>query len=515
MSGTDASERPLVVLPQGPVRGVWRTRDGHRSAAFLGIPFADAPTGERRFAAPSAPPSWDGERDASAHGPTPQRWNAGDATLIPEPSVAGDETLNVDVFTPSPSAPAASGAGLPVMVWIHGGAFVSGSPASPWYDGAAFCRDGIVTVTLSYRLGFDGFGWIEGAPQNRGVLDWLAGLAWVRDNIAAFGGDPARVTIAGQSAGGGAVLTLLAMPAAAGLFHGAIALSPATGHSTPERARRISTRLAALVGVGDGSGAPARVDELRAVPEKRIEKQQMPATGDPGRRRIEGLRAQLDEPIPYAPVQGADPVPAGIVEALRAGASAGVPLALGTTDDEFTMVTLPYRRPLAALPTGLLLRLAGVRGRARRAYRRDNRGLRGAWALGRYVSDRVFRAFARAVADARVEGARRSGLTAHPPTWMWRFSYRATTPARPIALHCLDVPFFFDRLDAERVEALTGPRPPQRLADEVHAWAVRFITTGDAGWTPWSDRPGSTRVFDDPPAEPPVDPDGYRSVAAL
>ncbi|WP_331280311.1 carboxylesterase family protein [Microbacterium sp. MRS-1] len=92
-----------------------------------------------------------------------------------------------------------------MLVWIHGGGFFSGSPASPWYDGRAFARDGAATVTISYRLGVDGFGHIDGAPSNRGVRDWLAALEWVQENIAAFGGDPARVTIAGQSAGGGAV----------------------------------------------------------------------------------------------------------------------------------------------------------------------------------------------------------------------------------------------------------------------------------------------------------------------
>ena len=136
-------------------------------------------------------------------------------------------------------------AALPVLVYIHGGGFTGGSPASPWYDGRAFNRDGVVTVTVSYRLGFDGFGHIAGAPSNRGVRDWIAALEWVRDNIAAFGGDPSRVTIAGQSAGGGAVLTLLGMPAAQDLFHSAWALSGAIADVSRERARTLSAKLAA------------------------------------------------------------------------------------------------------------------------------------------------------------------------------------------------------------------------------------------------------------------------------
>ena len=109
-------------------------------------------------------------------------------TAIPEPSFPGDATLNLNVFTPVPGEPDAR---LPVLVWIHGGGFKAGSPSSPWYDGRAFNRDGVVTVSISYRLGFDGFGWIPDAPHNRGLLDQIAALRWVQDNIAAFGGDPA------------------------------------------------------------------------------------------------------------------------------------------------------------------------------------------------------------------------------------------------------------------------------------------------------------------------------------
>jgi para-nitrobenzyl esterase len=145
----------------------------------------------------------DGVRDALEYAPTPQR-KARQITTILEPSIPAD-TLTVNILTPRP----AQGAGPPVLVYIHGGGYVAGSPASPWYDGVAFNRDGVVTVTIAYRLGFDGFGWLPDAVPNRGILDWLLALEWVRDNIAAFGGDPARVTIAGQSAGGGAVMTLL------------------------------------------------------------------------------------------------------------------------------------------------------------------------------------------------------------------------------------------------------------------------------------------------------------------
>ncbi|MDR2999566.1 MAG: carboxylesterase family protein, partial [Microbacterium sp.] len=163
------SESPIVMTVSGPVRGIRRQRD----AAFLGIPFAAPPTGARRFLPPQPVEPWTEVRDATAYGATPQRREEPNA-LIPEPSVTGSSTLNVNVFTPATDGSA------PVLVWIHGGGYSSGSPASPWSDGRTFARDGVVTVTVSYRLGFDGFGVIDGVPDNRGVRDWLAALEWVQ-----------------------------------------------------------------------------------------------------------------------------------------------------------------------------------------------------------------------------------------------------------------------------------------------------------------------------------------------
>ena len=161
-----ALAQPEVRIAEGLVRGRWRdttppgsgARGRLRSAAFLGIPFAEAPVGELRFAAPVPKAPWEGVFDAAAFGATAQRGDPG-VTLIPEPSVEGDSTLNVNVYTPAvPVGDDADSAGMPVLVYIHGGGYFAGSPASPWYDGRNFNRDGVVTVTLSYRLGFDGFG---------------------------------------------------------------------------------------------------------------------------------------------------------------------------------------------------------------------------------------------------------------------------------------------------------------------------------------------------------------------
>ena len=251
---------PLVTAPAGPVRGVWRRivsapdRRGdaprfERSAAFYGIPYAEAPSGERRFLAPVPRAPWTAERPALTPSATPQRGSIFDDPAIPEPSVPGDDFLTLNVFTP---APGRTDARLPVHVWIHGGGWSSGSHNSPWYDGAAFNRDGAVTVSIAYRLGFDGYGWVDGsdAPLNRAVLDQVLALEWVRDNIASFGGDPDEVTIGGQSAGGGNVMVLMTCPRARGLFRRAISDSGAVTDIPADAARSTAREMVRLAGVG-------------------------------------------------------------------------------------------------------------------------------------------------------------------------------------------------------------------------------------------------------------------------
>ena len=166
-------------------------------------------------------------------------------SLARELLVPGVECLNLNVFTP-----VLGPAGLPVLFWVHGGGFTHGGNASPWYDGANFARDGVVMVAINYRLGAEGFLLIPGAPPNRAVLDWVAALEWVQENVAVFGGDPAKVTIAGQSSGGGSCAALLAVPSARGLFRGAICMSGSAGlEMSAQEATEVATRMAAIAGV--------------------------------------------------------------------------------------------------------------------------------------------------------------------------------------------------------------------------------------------------------------------------
>ncbi|GAA1839537.1 carboxylesterase/lipase family protein [Agromyces salentinus] len=493
----------------GRVRGAWRGEPGTpgASAAFLGIPFAEAPVGDLRFAAPVPKAPWEGVRDALEFGATAQRGDPG-VTLIPEPSVPGDSTLNVNVFTPRPEGTAASvppgdgstgstAAGLPVLVWIHGGGYFAGSPASLWYDGARFNRDGVVTVSISYRLGFDGFGWIADAPSNRGVRDWLLALEWVQQNIAAFGGDPSRVTIAGQSAGGGAVLTLLGMEAAQHLFHGVYAISGALADVSPDRSEAFGRGLAAAAGVEPTRGG------FSTLPEERILELQKKAT----ELGPDSLASMLTEGLPLGPAIDGDLLPRSTRESIRAGVGADKPLVLGATDDEFTMAFAEAERKLRWIPKSVVLRKLGLSKSAMKPYLAANADIarKGtARIAGRYLTDMMFRTSVVGLVGLRGDAPE------HAPTWVYRFSWPSGRFG--FAEHCLDVPFFFDCLDSIAIEPLAGPNPSQTLADEVHGGAVAFIERGDPGWPRYTDAARATRVYDDPSS---VVSDGYASVASL
>src|SRR4051812_2051734 len=243
----------VVRTQQGALRG----RSANGVMAFKGVPYAAAPFGARRLKAPQRAERWDGVRNALAYGPTAP--HAGYAppydVLLPDPVLPGEDCLNLNVWTAEPGA-----AGLPVMVWIHGGAFVNGSGAVPTYDGSAFARHGVVLVTINYRLGAEGFLWLEDGINNRGLLDQLAALEWVQENIAAFGGDIDNVTVFGESAGAMSIGALLATERSDGLFRRAILQSGAGHHAiTPATARLVAAAVGGRLGVEPTAAALAAV----------------------------------------------------------------------------------------------------------------------------------------------------------------------------------------------------------------------------------------------------------------
>ncbi len=458
------------------------------------MPFAPAPFGERRFAAPGPPPSWDGERDATRYGPTAPKppYPVPIDAILPEPVIPGEDCLNLNVWAPDPLGDAG-----PVLVWIHGGAFVNGSGAVPAYDGTAFARDGVVCVTINYRLGVDGFALIDGTVANRGLLDQIAALEWVRDNIAAFGGDPGNVTIAGESAGAMSVGALIAMPRARGLFRRAILQSGAGNHAlTPETAGRVTAALAQRLGVAPTAAAFA------AVPIDRLTAEQAALTVQIGAEPLADKWGEIvTNLMPFEPVIDGDVLPSLPLDAIRAGAGAELDVLIGTNLEEHALFLVPsglvdlINDDALAYTLGLI---GTEPGRIRPVYGPD--GAPGEVLLAA-LTDWFFRIPAVRVAEARAErGA---------PTHVYEFGWRSPLFAGRLgACHALEIPFVFDVLDAPETSLIAGPdRPPQQLADEMHAAWTAFVRGGRPGWDPYlPDRrvrrfalPGE--VVDDPRAE--------------
>ncbi|WP_458106605.1 carboxylesterase family protein [Arthrobacter sp. R3-55] len=477
---------PIVATELGRVRGFWRGS----SAAYLGLPFAAAPVGPLRFAAPGPHPGWAGVRYATTFGATPQRRPFGDVTTIPEPSYPGEETLNVNIFTPAPKDEAAL---LPVLVWIHGGGFKAGSPSSEWYDGAAFNRDGVVTVSVSYRLGFDGFGWIENAPHNRGLRDQIAALLWVRNNILAFGGDPSRVTIAGQSAGGASVLCLLASPLASGLFHAAIAQSPPVRVGDLKSARALGLRLAELAGKPSTRAALAALTEDHVLDlQARIE-QELPTPSEL-HATTQDIVATGGLRLPFAPYIDGDVLPCAPGEALAAGPGGSVPLIIGASAHEFALAAPMFTSLVAGLGRkDVEIAVSAALGSAGPAWCASHHAGPGgpAGLLAQLVTDSMIRSPMVSWASSR-----------RAPTWL--YDYRYLSPGPGLALHCAELPFVWDHLDAERVEDTTGPNPPQALADVMHSAWVHFVRHHAAPWPHWDAAEHVAMIYDgaEPSARP-------------
>ncbi|HEY2264847.1 MAG TPA: carboxylesterase family protein [Streptosporangiaceae bacterium] len=468
----------IALTAQGRLRG---QRDG-QALRFLGVPYAESPVTAGRFAVPVPPARWDGVRDALAYGATSPQPDRG-ITLIPEPVIAGDNELNLNVFTPDLAA------GLPVLVWIHGGGFTGGCNASPWYRGGPFARDGVVLVSINYRLGAEGFLELPGAPANRAVRDWIRALEWVQENIAAFGGDPGRVTIGGQSAGGAACATLLAAPAARGLFRAAACMSGAQAlMQTPEGVRAVAAQLAGHLG-------PLTREALEELPAEVILAAQEAVTASlgaaAGRRDAEAIATLLGGGIslPWAPFADGEVVTEEPLAAAASPRHREVSLLAGATAQEFNMVWLAADWITPAIAADGLAQ-AGVPAPAVAAYL-DRAGSPPGKAVGQAVTDRVFRVPAQQLAAAKA-AAGGSAFT---------YDFRWTAPGGPLpglAFHCIDVPFFFDALAEPGVTEAFGPAPPQDLATCAHGALVRFVTGGDPGWEPFSDHRSPVMIFAEP-----------------
>ena len=345
---TDASglrDQPVVDTCHGPVRGV----DDGIVKAWKGIRYAAPPTGELRWRAPQAPDRWTEVADATTVGPVcPQPTDPRIPIDLGAPQ--GDDCLTLNVWTSSDTDP---GAGKPVMVWVHGGAYILGSSAQSLYHGRVLAASGdVVIVTLNYRLGALGFLDLStlgtGFDTNLGLRDVLFALQWVRDNVAAFGGDPGRVTLFGESAGAGVVTTLLASPAARGLFSTAIAQSsPVTSVYDASRSRVVAESFIEAIGIGRDD-----VDALVNAP--------IAAVLAASKRVFDEVPIRSPGTLAFAPIVDGDVVPDYPVAAARAGRTLPVPLIIGSNEHEAALFRWMKSPLMPITPEAIKAMFAGI-----------------------------------------------------------------------------------------------------------------------------------------------------------
>jgi para-nitrobenzyl esterase len=445
-----------VRTESGPVSGV--VADG--VAVYKGIPYAAPPVGDLRWRAPQPAAAWKDVRVADAYGH--------DCMQLPFPSDAAplgtppaEDCLYLNVWAPEkPASPK-----LPVMVWIHGGGFVNGGASPAVYDGRHFAKRGVVFVSFNHRLGRFGFFAHpalskenpKGPLGNYGYLDQIAALKWVQRNVAAFEGDPANVTVFGESAGGGSVHTLMVSPLAKGLFHKAIVESGggrAGGIMAPrnlKEAEAVGVAFAKLVGVtGEDAAALAA---LRRLPASDLVQGLNIATMNQQRDTYAG-------PILDGTIVAEEPE-----TAFRAGRQARVPYLIGANNREFGFMPLP---PHAV--EGMLARFGADRDAVLAAYDPDKTGNLGEVGVG-LASD-----------GAMVEPARllaRLASAAGQTTYVYRFSYVASSIRQSTkgALHATEIPFVFETVRAKYGDATTAE--DEALAAIANAYWVAFARTGD------------------------------------
>ena len=460
-----ASIDPIVATEAGQVRGA---ADG-AILRFLGIPYAAPPV---RFKLPQPVVAWDGVRDALDPGPAaPHRVSAfpmiDPSPLIGHGSDGGDgDYLRANIWAPHGAKSA------PVMVFIHGGGFVVGSKDAPVSDGSEFARSGVVCVAINYRMGIDGFLPVPGVPTNLGLRDMIFALAWVQRNIAAFGGDPANVTVFGESAGAMAIADLVTSPLAKGLFARAIVES---GHGAMVRDIAVAQRLVKTL--AKRLKVTADADGFRSVSNTAamdvIEKLGKPWAIDlrdaDGREPVYGISR-------FIPVYGDDVLPEKPHDALRKGAGAEIEVLIGSNAEEMN---------LYFVPTGVRAKIGGLFARwllgrsmpgakqALLAYGYKQKGVRPGQALTDAMNDLVFRWPARQYATAH-----------RGKTWMYEFDWRSPACGGELgACHGIELPFVFKTLaTATGPRGLAGEAPPQDLAERVHKIWVGFARDGSLPW---------------------------------
>ncbi|MFZ3006127.1 MAG: carboxylesterase/lipase family protein [Phenylobacterium sp.] len=492
----DATVKTNVGWVEGLTRG--------RHMAFYGIPYAAAPTGQTRFRAPKPAGAWAGVRKATEKGYAALQT----AHFIPGFAASGaqdEDCLNLNVFTP-----AIDSGKRPVMVWIHGGGFTHGAGYEPLYDGGPLAERGdLVVVSLNYRLGALGFLSIPeaGSPGNAGLLDQVAALKWVADNIAAFGGDPDQVTIFGESAGSAAVSCLVAMPSARGLFKRAILQSGVGRAGAPEIAAKAADKLLAGLGLDR-----SQVVDLFDMPAAKILEAQASGGFGPG--------------AGFGPTRDPASLPEAPMKVVRDGGAGDIALLIGSNRDEVKLFVPGRREPM----TDEAL-LAAVRGRLPKPSEdqardlidvyRASRETKGLPADNLDILDAIGSDMQFHIASIKFAAAQ----APHSPAWLYLFTH--VSPARRGALgagHALEMPFVFGTTRIEGQVNFAGAGPDvERLEGEImDAW-IAFARTGNPNhpglpaWPAYDAGTQETMVFDTVAATVQSDPFGEarRALEAL
>jgi para-nitrobenzyl esterase len=468
---------PEVSTSAGRVRG--RFEKG--IAVFRGIPFAKPPIGPLRFQAPEPPAPWDGVREAKEFGPAaPQAAMMAESPGQPAPSAdTTGEWLTVNVWTPDPAATR-----LPVLVWIYGGAYMFGASGEAGYDGTPFARGGAVFVSLNYRLGTEGFAQLPGAPANRGLLDAVAALTWVKDNIEGFGGDPANVTVFGESAGAGVIAAMLAMDSAKGLFKRAIAQSVPGSFFTRELATDIGQTIARQAGLPYTYQALAAADPIDLANAQMAVTARMKEFPQWG-----GVSLCI---TPFSPVIDGAVLPRSPWRALLAGAAAEVELLTGHNRDEYRLFLAMggqlgnVTEDVAAATLAMFAPAPDGPAAYRKAF--PDAGPSAMYEL--IFSDWLFRMPTLHLAQAHAASGGRTFL----------YELVAEAPAGPFgACHGLDVPLVFGATGPGLTAMLTGENPPAEfvaVGDTMRREWLAFAANGDPGWPAYGTEHRTTRVYD-------------------
>jgi para-nitrobenzyl esterase len=386
-----------------------------------------------------------------------------------------DPELTLNVWTPEPGA-----GGLPVLVWLHGGAFVAGSPSQPVYDGSAWMRDGVVLVTVAYRLGIEGFVHFAGGETNVALRDQLAALEWVRDEIEAFGGDPSRVCLAGQSAGAMSVGWLLGSARARGLFARAISMSGGLDLAySPAQAERVAAHVAERLHV------PPTAEAMREVSVARVVETQ--ASIAPGEidLAIGDERDPTGGMLWVAPVRDGDVVADDPLAAI--GTVAEIELLAGCTSEEglLYLAGVPgFDEMPAEAAEAFAARMSGDPDSLLAALRAESPAASPGELAAAAITEVAFRGPTERLLA-------RHGSLEPERTYAYRFAWRSgALGGRLGAAHAVDLPFVFDTLATLGAsgtdDALLGvDGGPQELAMRMHSAWVRYISDGDPGWPPY------------------------------